>query len=103
MVASASEKSGGESAKEKNSRPAAFTIATAAATAFLVDAELAARVEHQRAVELVGPAVIGADQAVGVARLGLADARAAVAADIVKGADLAVRSRTTMIDSVPTL
>ena len=56
----------------------------------LVDAELAARVEHQRAVELVGPAVIGADQAVGVALLGLADARAAMAADIVEGADLAV-------------
>ena len=54
-----------------------------------VDAELARRVEHQRTVELVGPAVVGADQAVGVALLGLADARAAMAADIVEGADRA--------------
>src|SRR6185503_12230781 len=57
--------------------------------AFLVDAELAARVEHQRAVEFVGPAVIGADQAMGAAGLGLADLRAAVATDIVKRANLA--------------
>ena len=57
--------------------------------AFLVDAELAPRVEHQRAVELVGPAVIGADQAVGMAGLGVADPGTAVAADIVEGADFA--------------
>src|SRR6185503_11025791 len=57
--------------------------------AFLVDAELAARVEHQRAVKLVGPAVIGTDQAMGAAGLSLADLRATVATDIVKRANLA--------------
>ena len=63
----------------------------------LVDAELAARVDHQRAIELVGPAVVGADQAMGVARLGPADLRTAMAADIVKGADLAVECSETRI------
>jgi hypothetical protein len=54
----------------------------------LVDAELTAGVEHQRAVEFVGPAMVRAHQAMAVALLGLADARAAMAADIVESADV---------------
>src|SRR5262249_55315688 len=43
--------------------------------------------EKQRAVELVGPLVIGADELGRGAALGRADARAAVATAIVEGAD----------------
>jgi hypothetical protein len=55
-----------------------------------VDLELALRRRDQLAVEIVGPAVIGADELAGMAMLVVADARAAMAAEIVEGADLAV-------------
>src|SRR5436853_403064 len=51
---------------------------------------LSAAIRAQRAVEPVGPAVIGTDQEFGVAVLGAADARAAMPADIREAAQRVV-------------
>jgi len=55
-----------------------------------VNAELLLAVENQRPVQLVGPAVIGADHAVAIAVFLAAQDRSAVATHIVEGADDAV-------------